>query len=592
MTRLPLRLNEALPGRFRGFRARVLAVGLLLALWMVALAWRAFDLQVLQHESLARLVQQQSQRVIKIQGRRGAILDRQGGRMAASLKAYSLYAHPAGVVEPARAAAVLSEPLSISRAELEARLRSGRAFVWIKRQASAREADAVAALGLKGVGVTREYRRVYPRLAGAAALLGFTGIDTQGLEGLEYAYDSILRGAERRRVIEVDALGRAYLRSGRNFPTGGGSLQLTLDPAIQHIAERELGRAVEASEAKVGIVIVMRSSTGEILALAQAPGFNPNDFQAYDKSTYLNRAVTSGYEPGSTFKVITAAIALETGAVRRDSLFFCENGRFEHFDSIIHDTKPHGWLPMARIIQVSSNICAAKVGLTVPASVFHEFILRFGFGKRLGLFTAPDGRRLAGEAEGRVLPPKRWTPVDHAAISFGHGILVSPLQLVVAVNTIATGGRRLKPLLVKEIRDPEGRLMERRQPVVVARVISPRTAALVRDFMLGVVGEKGTGRRAAIAGYAVAGKTGTTEKYDIKARGYSKTKHIASFVGFVPAYDPELTILVLVEEPVRGRYGGTVAAPVFRRIAARALPLLGIWPEGKTRELTAGGIGR
>jgi cell division protein FtsI (penicillin-binding protein 3) len=588
MTRLRFRLDEALPRRFRTSRARVLLVCALLALWALALAWRAFDLQVLRHEALARLAQQQSQRVIQVQGRRGNILDGSGGRLATSLKAYSFYAHPAAMVEPARAAAALAEALELSPEALEARLRSGRAFVWIKRQATAREKAAVEALELEGVGMTREYRRVYPRLGAAAALLGFTGIDTQGLEGLEYAYDSYLRGAARNKVIEVDALGRAYLRRDEAFPTGGGSMKLTIHPAVQHFAEQELARAVEKWEARVGIAIVMRSRTGEILAMAQAPGFNPNDYQGYDKSTYFNRAVTSGYEPGCTFKVITAAIALESGAVRPDSLFFCEQGSFEHFDSIIHDTKPYGWLPLDRVIQVSSNICAAKVGMSMPAGVFHEFITRFGFGARLGLFSAPDGRRLAGEAEGRVLPPPRWTPVDHAAISFGHGILVSPLQLTVAVNTIAAGGRKLKPILVSEIRDPQGRLLERHRPTVLGRVISPGTAAVVRDFMVGVVSERGTGRQAAVPGYAVAGKTGTTEKYDIKARGYSKTRLIASFVGFVPAYDPALTILVLVEEPARGRFGGVVAAPVFRRIAQRALPLLGIWPRGEVRALAAG----
>ncbi|MEE8395297.1 MAG: penicillin-binding protein 2 [bacterium] len=590
MKRLPFRLNNPVPVRFRGFRPRLALVVALVALLGLAIVWRAVDLQVIQHEKLARMARKQSRRVIRVKGRRGAIHDRYGGRLALSLKAKSFYAHPSLLKDPQRAALELGKALSLPVDDLERRLSSDNPFVWLKRQVTPREAAAAQGLAIKGVGSTLEYRRIYPSRSTAAALIGFTGIDSQGLEGLEYAYDSYLRGQERIQVVDVDALGRTFLRSGRGLPTGGGSITLTLHPGIQHIAEKELERAVRLSEAKVGVVLVMHTPTGEILALAQAPGFNPNDFRNYDKSAFFNRAVTSGYEPGSTFKVITAAAALESATAKPGDLFFCEEGSFVHYDSVIHDTKPYGWLSMDRVIQVSSNICAAKIGMAVPVPFFHDLIGRLGFGRRLGLFNAPDGRRLAGEAEGYVLPAAKWTPVDHAAISFGHGILVSPLQLTVAVNTIANGGRMMKPILVKEIRSPSGEVIERNRPTVVARVLSPRTAATVRDFMLGVVSEKGTGRRAAMASYQVAGKTGTTEKYDIKARGYSKTRHIASFVRFVPAYRPVLTILALVEEPQKGRYGGVVAAPVFRRIAAAALPLLGVWPGGEVRRL-AGGAG-
>jgi cell division protein FtsI (penicillin-binding protein 3) len=345
---------------------------------------------------------------------------------------------------------------------------------------------------------------------------------------------------------------------------------------------------VAESEAALGIAVVLRSGTGEILAMAHAPGFNPNDYQAYDKETYFNRAVTNGYEPGSTLKVLTAAIALEEGVVEPDTLFFCERGAWQHYDSVIHDTGKHGWLGLDGVIRVSSNICAAKIGLMLPKGVFHAYLSRFGLGQRLGLFTAEDGRRLAGEAEGYLLPEDKWTPVDHAAMAFGHGILVSPLQLVSALNVVATGGLLLKPLLVLEARDAEGRVIERGRRTVLRRVISRRTAETVRELMKGVVGADGTGAEAALPGYAVAGKTGTTELYDIQARGYSKTRHIASFAGFVPADDPAITVVVIVEAPRRGRYGGVVAAPAFRRIAERALPLLGVWPEEGVRRAGTG----
>jgi cell division protein FtsI (penicillin-binding protein 3) len=236
-------------------------------------------------------------------------------------------------------------------------------------------------------------------------------------------------------------------------------------------------------------------------------------------------------------------------------------------------------------MRVSSNLCAAKLGLTIPAGVFHEYLQRFGLGRRLGLFNAADGRRLAGEAEGYLLPVRKWTPVDHAAISFGHGILVSPLQLVTAINAIASGGELLKPLLVREVRNVKGEVLQRGRRTVLRRVVSPATARTVTELMIAATSKEGTGYRASVPGHTVAGKTGTTEVYDIQARGYSKTRHIASFVGFVPAERPALTIMVMVEAPRKGRYGGVVAAPVFSSIARAALPLLGVWPAEGVRRL-------
>jgi len=584
-----LRLSSALPRRFQGFRPRVLLVAAGLALACVALVLRAVELQVVRHEELARLANRQSQRILRIKGQRGPILDRDGGHLAVSVQADSIFARPGQVDQPAQAAYRLARALGVSRGKLEERLTSDAAFVWIKRRVTPRESEQVAALDLPGLGTTREYLRVYPGRGYASALLGFTGVDTQGLEGLEYAFDSYLRGAEGYRVMDKDALGRTLLQNDDAEPTAGDSVRLTIHPGIQHIAEQELAQAVLRTQASYGLALVMRSQSGEILAMAQAPGFNPNAFAASDKESYFNRAITSGYEPGSTFKVITASAVLEEKAVKPEQVFFCENGIFEHYDSVIHDTSPHGWLSLAGIVRVSSNIGAAKVGLTIPPTVFRETIARFGLGQRTGIFTLPGGRRLAGEAEGYVPPAGRWTPVDHAAISFGHGILVSPLQLLTAVNAIATGGLLLKPWLVQEIRDPAGRVLVQGGRTVVRRAISAQTAALVRAMMVGVVQgdgeETGTGTRAAIPGFRVAGKTGTTEKYDLQARGYSKTKEIASFVGFEPAEAPQLTLLELVEEPKSSRYGGLIAAPVFREIAQRSLPLLGIWPQEGVRRV-------
>ncbi|MFI5400267.1 MAG: peptidoglycan D,D-transpeptidase FtsI family protein [SAR324 cluster bacterium] len=585
---MPLRLSNPLPRRFRGFTPRVALVGAGMLLAAAALALRAVDLQVLRHDELSRMANRQSQRILRIKGQRGPILDRTGGELAVSVQADSVYARPSRIDQPAQAAYRLARVLNVPRATLEERFSSDAPFVWIKRRIAPEESERVAALELAGLGMTREYLRVYPGRSYASALLGFTGVDTQGLEGLEYAFDSYLKGTEVYRVLDMDALGRTLLQTDEAKPTAGDSVRLTIHPAIQYLAEHEVGLAVARTQASYGLAVVMRSATGEILAMAQAPGFNPNAYAASDKSAFFNRAITSGYEPGSTFKVITAATALEEKSVKPDTVFYCEKGEFQHYDSIIHDTEPHAWLTVASILRVSSNIGAAKMGLTIPASVFRESLFRFGFGQRTGIFTLPDGRRLAGEADGYVLPANKWTPVDHAAISFGHGVLVSPLQLVTAVNAIATGGRLLRPWIVQEIRDPQGKVLMQGRPAVVRRAVSAETAAAVRDLMLGVVQGDGTGTRAAVPGFAVAGKTGTTEKYDLLARGYSKTKDIASFVGFVPAEAPEVTILVLVEDPKTSHSGGLTAAPVFREIAKGSLAALGVWPKEGVRRVALG----
>lgn len=586
MNRLPRLINNPLPQRFRGFRPRVVFVIVLFAMAGATLAARAYYLQVVQHDAFTQLAQRQSQRTFTQKGRRGPIMDREGASLALSLKSDSFYAHPRQVTNPSLSAFRLSRILGMSSQLLEEKFNSKAPFIWLKRKVTPNQSEQIKALNLGGVGAAPEYRRIYPTQNYAGALLGFTGVDNTGLEGLEYAYDTMLRGSEKLRVIDRDALGRAVF-SGEEQPLREGlGLRLSIHSVLQHITERELTKAVKQYEANLGIALVMHSPTGEILAMAQSPGFDPNHYGLYDKNAYLNRAITYAYEPGSTMKVLTAAIALEESVVKPDTLFFCEEGEWTYYDGVIHDTKPHGWLPLSGLIQVSSNICAAKMGLTLPKGVFFDYLSRFGFGYRAGMFTDRNGRTLAGEADGYVPPLSKWTPVDHAAISFGHGILISPLQLLTAVNAIATGGRLMQPRLVLEVLDADGQMVERNSAQVRRRVVSARTAGLVRKFMEAAVLPEGTGFRAAVPGYRVAGKTGTTELYDIEAKGYSKTKHIASFVGFAPADNPVLSILVLVVEPKTGRYGGTVAAPVFREITRRGLPLLGVWPKKGVKRIS------
>ncbi|MDH4247415.1 MAG: penicillin-binding protein 2 [Deltaproteobacteria bacterium] len=586
MVRLPRLINRAVPQRFRGYRPRVVLMLVFFLLLGSVLVGRAYHLQVMQHEELADIAQKQSQRTLQLKGRRGEILDRRGGRLALSLAADSFFAHPALVTEPALTAHQLARVLGLDAATLEARLRSDRGFVWIKRQVVPSESAAVNALDLPGIGSIEEYRRIYPWRELGAALLGFTGTDSKGLEGLEYAYNTTLSGSQAIRVLTKDALGRPVFTGEESILSPGGHIRLTLNPDLQYIAEQELSRAVDRSEALLGIALVMDSRTGEMLAVAQYPSFNPNAYSASDKETYANRAITYGYEPGSTLKILTAAIALEEATVKPDMLFFAENGQWDYYDATIHDTSKHGWLDLAGILRVSSNIGAAKLGLTIPRTVYREYLVRFGFGQRVGVFQDEQGNALAGEAEGYLPPVEKWTPVDQAAISFGHGVLVSPLQLAAAVNTIATGGLLLKPRVVLETRDARGAVVDQTATTVIRRVISTKTAAAVRDLMVQTISDEGgTGARAILPGFSVAGKTGTTELYDLKARGYSKTKHIASFVGFVPAENPRMTLVVIIDEPKKGRYGGDVAAPVFREISRRALPLLGVWPKDGVRRV-------
>lgn len=563
------------------YTPRMRRVAIWAAVGSLLLMVRACQLQLSRHEEFAALASRQSERVVRLESRRGELRDRFGRALALSVPAESIYAHPPLILDAQRSAAQLAKTLGQDPQAILRRLRSGRAFVWIQRQVSPQQAAAVHQLRLPGVGQQTEYKRVYPAGTLAGVLLGFTGIDQQGLEGLEYAYDSYLRGRGQLRVLRVDAKSRLRLGSALLPPPAGESLRLTLHPALQYLTENTLQEAVQRAEAVRGIAIVLRSTTGEILALAQSPLVDPNAYQEEPRSAFLNHALTSGYEPGSVLKLLTAAAVLQHRTIAPEERWYCEQGAWTHHDSVIHDLSAYGWLSMEDILRVSSNICAAKLGLSVPPEIFYRHLRSFRLGRPLSLFRSPSGKRLAAEASGYLPLANQWTPVDHAAISFGHGILVSPLQLVAAVNVFANEGQYIQPWLLAERRSPNGRIVQRGGMQRAKRILLPEVAREIARMMRVAV-ETGTGKNARLAGYAVAGKTGTTELYDIEAQGYSKTLHLASFVGFAPADAPQLTILVQIESPRHGRYGGVVAAPVFRRIAQRALPLLGVWPRTKT----------
>lgn len=562
------------------FQIRLLSVGILVGVCFLVILGRVFYLQIWHADYYEELAKKQQQRTIEIESKRNPIYDRRGRLLATSIKVDSIHAFPPAIQFPEKTAQQLASLLKIDKEKLLKKLKAPRSFVWVKRQVNPAVSAKIKAFKINGIDFIQEYKRYYPFGNFAGPLLGFTGIDSQGLEGLEYEYQNFLKGEKKKYIVEQDGTHRiipsvAYQNMKAPQPY---SLHLTIDSSIQYFSEKALRKGLKRTQAQKGIAIVMESKTGAILALAHMPGFDPNRFQQFPRSHYLNYAVTSGYEPGSTLKLITIATALEENLIDAEQAFFCENGAFQIADQVIHDVKPYGWLTVQQIIQKSSNICSSKVGLSISKETFFDYLREFGFGSKLNI-------GLSAEALGKVPSSENWTSVDHASISFGHGILSSPMQLLTAINAMGTEGILIFPYIVEHIKNKEGVVIEEikdesgktiRQfgPRPQKKVISPKTAGLMRQFMISVTQEEGSGTLAAIPGITVAGKTGTTEVFDEQTGAYSKKDNIASFIGIVPAQDPILTILVVIESPQSSSYGGLVAAPIFREIAERSLVFL------------------
>lgn len=556
---------------FAGVRLRLGAAGAFFLVLFLAVTLRAFQLQILDGEKLRQLGEKQHLKEMIVLPKRGTILDRAGEPLALSLEGQSVYARPRRIKEPKAIAANLAQALALDPAEVAQKLASERSFVWLKRQVTPKEAERVEMLNIDGVGIYVEPNRYYPQGQLAAQLVGFVGRDSQGLEGVEMHYDNYLRGESGSSVVERDALGRRVLVQGvetLQIPPGS-DLQLTLDTSIQHLAERELDATAAKYRAKAGIAIVVEPFTGEILALANYPFFNPNNFTRQSSNQWRNRAVTDSFEPGSTFKTILAAAALEEGVVGKEDLFFCENGKYAYGGKIIHDTHEHGWLPFAKIIQYSSNIGVTKVAEKLGKERYAKYIEKFGFGQ-------PTGIDLPGEATGSVRRAEKWAAIDLATHAFGQGISVTPIQLVMAYGAVANGGFLMRPFVVKRAVGADGRLLWENQPHVVRRVVSEGAAHTLTSILKGVVDEGGTGVLASVEGFEVAGKTGTAQKPE---HGVYTKKRVASFVGFVPADQPRLVLAVILDEPETSVYGGTVAAPAFRNIAAATLQRLAVVPD-------------
>ncbi len=558
-------------------RGRILWIFLLLLLSLCGIAAKLFSLQIQQGDRLSERATKQYQRRLPILSRRGTIYDRTGRELAVSLKVTSVFAQPSAIESPARTAEALAPILGQPAREVLARLTADKPFVWLQRQLEPTQAAAIGDLNLKGIGLFPESRRYYPRQESAAHVLGMVGLDDRGLEGLEHQYDELLGGQPQLVVAQQDALGRLIFRqeeAGRPRPIF--DLTLTIDEVLQYITERELQRAVERSRAKAGTAIVMDPWSGEILALANQPAYDPNAYRKADGAARRNRAATDAFEPGSVFKVILVAGALEEGVVRPGDRFFGENGAIEVSGVTIRDHEKYGWLTVQEILTHSSNVGAIKIGQKLGKSLYYHYISGFGFGSLTGL-------DLPGETPGLMRRPKGWSALSLSVLSLGQEISVTPLQIATAFSALANGGNLMRPHVVRGVRAQDGSLSRRVGPVVVRRVISTETAQTLLSMLRGVV-EEGTGKEAAVAGYSVAGKTGTAQKVDPATGRYSHQKVVASFVGAVPAEAPRLVILVLIDEPETLRWGAAIAAPTFREIAREALKYLQV-PPAPSREV-------
>ena len=554
------------------YRSRALVLTGCLLLLLGAIVLRLGYLQILRHDELARLADRQYSKTIPLRPERGRIVDRNGYALAVSAPVESVYALPGKISDKAAVAAALAPYLDERSRDIEQRLASDRPFVWVKVKIPPATAEAIRARRLPGIGTVPESLRFYPSRDLAAHVLGFVGRDDRGLEGVELAHDKSLAGEAGLALVERDALGREMTGQPTilKAPTPGTGIVLTLDAHVQYLAERELDAAWRTTGAKAGMVLVMDPRTGEILAMAMRPTFNPNAYQVSTAEQWRNRAVTDPFEPGSTFKAILAAAALDEGVVRPGDRFYGEQGRITIFNRTIRDWKKYGWLTFQQVLQNSSNVGAIKIGMQLGRERYYRHITEFGFGSLTGL-------GLPGESRGQLRSPARWSGLSLASISIGQEVSVTGVQLLAAFGALANGGRLMQPHVVRAVLDRNGQEVRRTEPQTVRQVISPETAAVLNDILTSVVAE-GTGQKARVTGYPVAGKTGTAQKADPVTHVYSRKPGVLSFVGYVPSNDPRLVMLALLDEPKTVVWGSEAAAPIFAAVAAPVLRHLDVAP--------------
>jgi len=552
------------------FNRKTLLVFLFLIILIIFLIARLFYLQVFHANVLQKAADRQHNCVITVPPKRGDIYDTTGKQLAVSIPVSSVYAAPR-LIDPQKRSVIareLSSILNIDVNEIQRKLNKDKMFLWIKRRINEQESTAIAQKKFEGIGLLKEEKRFYPNGNLASHVLGFVGIDNDGLAGLEMQFDKYLKGAPGWQSVSRDAMGRLILdeKSVTVSPANGFNLILTIDLVIQSIVEKEIESVYNSSRAKSVSIIVMNPQTGEILALANRPTYDPNNVGDYNEDTLRNRIVTDCFEPGSVFKIVATSAALDLGICKMSDNIYCENGQYAVRKRILHDHTPHGNLSFKDVIAYSSNIGTVKIALKIGEKALFNYIKAFGFGRRTGV-------DLPGERNGFFYDLKNWSHVSITALPIGHEISATGIQVVTAMSVVANGGKLVKPMILKKIlTEDQKKCIEEKKPIVVRQVIKKQTADSIREALSCVV-KYGTAKWAALDGYEAGGKTGTAQKLD-ENNQYSHRKFFSSFVGFAPKNSPKIVVGIFIDEPKGRYYGGTVAAPVFKNIANSVLRYL------------------
>lgn len=537
----------------------------LLTVGFLSVFYRLADIMLIDHDWYLQKARGQQVRKEINPVKRGTIYDRRGRELAVNLETESIFCNPAEISSADETARVLASAINSDEKAVYAKLVTNKRFSWIERKMETMQARQIRDMKIKGVGLVREMKRIYPKGALASHVIGFVNLDNKGMEGVESGYDKYLSSKEESKFVTRDAKGN-YLSTGANREISGNNVVLTIDEGLQYILEKNLDAAMNKWKAASVTAVMMDPHTGEILALANRPTFNPSDLSHVDPNEVRNRAITDCFEPGSTFKVVVGIAALEEKKVTPSTRIDCSAGTVEVGGRRIKDDHKHGVLTFHEVIQKSSNVGSVKAALMLGKDKFYEYIRKFGFGEKTGI-------DLRGEISGLLRSSDRWSGMSIGAIAIGQEIAVTPLQIVRAYAVVANGGYLVTPHVVKEIRDPYGAVIMKADGRG-RRIISAETVATFREILKTVTEQGGTAKQAAVAGNSVAGKTGTAQIFDQKTKRYSKTRYIGSFVGFVPADNPRLAMVVVIKEPRGAIYGGVVAGPVFKDIADQALSYL------------------
>jgi len=539
---------------------------IVMVIWFVIVSFRLFSVQVLNSDYYRKKLENQNKRITEISSQRGDIYDRKNKLLAMTTDSFSLYLQNRNSKQSLDILRKIKSEIELNKnqlLEIKKNIKEEKPFVWLKRKASEREKNRVLNLGLEGVNSITEKKRYYPNLELASHVLGSVNIDNKGIEGIEKHFDNILRGREGKIHIRLDARRKVYEVTELTPFEKGKDIILTLDSTLQYTAEKELKKGVLENKAKNGTVIIVSPYTGEILAMASYPNFNPNDPHNINSSNRKNLAIEFNYEPGSIFKVITACSVIEKEKVKLAEHKYCHEGRYEYKGEIFTDHSEYGYLTPGEIITYSSNIGTIKMAQTFSPKEYYKFEKLFGIGEDTEV-------ELPGESSGIIKPYHKWSGISLVTNAIGYGIMVTPIQMLMAVNVVANGGYYVQPTIVREIDDYKVKIGDKKQ------IISKKTALKVKDFLKKVV-QKGTGQKADIEGFKIAGKTGTTRK--VVNKKYSKNNYISSFAGFIPANNPKISMIVIINDPQNEKYyGGDVAAPIFKRIAEQCLNYYEVFP--------------